>query len=185
MGNSPSNPSGKRRKDLLKEEKAKDTSVNAAADREANEMEELPGSDYLLSHCLYFTVARFARQMDRLAEEAFASVDIPPSYAYLILTISDHPGITQKELCKKLSIAPSTSTRFIDKLIKSNYVERKQDGKHILLYVTEAGKALCQDIYVSLETIYLRHSEILERSHSQQLIHLLHEASELMDKKEN
>ncbi|MGG1659956.1 MarR family winged helix-turn-helix transcriptional regulator [Brevibacillus sp. NRS-1366] len=138
---------------------------------------EVPSSDYLLSHCLYFTVARFARQMDKLAEEAFASLDIPPSYAYLIITIKDHPGISQKELCKKLSIAPSTSTRFIDKLVKSNYIERKPEGKHMLMYLTEAGKVLCQQIYDSLENIYLRHSEILEQSHSQQLIHLLHEAS--------
>ncbi|MEK3934333.1 MarR family transcriptional regulator [Sporosarcina sp. FSL W7-1349] len=143
---------------------------------------ETPNSDYLLRNCLYFTTARFARQMEKLAGEAFSSIDIPPSYAYLIITIHDYPGITQKELCKKLTIAPSTSTRLIDKLVKQNYVERKPDGKHILIYLTEEGTALCNEIYESLNKIYLRHAEILDETHSQQLIHLLHKASELMEK---
>lgn len=144
---------------------------------------QTPSSDYLLSNCLYFTAARFARQMEKLAEEAFSSVDIPPSYAYLIITINDFPGISQKELCKKLTIAPSTSTRFIDKLVKNNYVVRKPDGKHIFIYLTDKGISLCNEIYESLNKIYLRHLEILDESHSQQLIHLLHKASELMEKK--
>ncbi|MFD1204874.1 MarR family winged helix-turn-helix transcriptional regulator [Sporosarcina contaminans] len=142
-----------------------------------------PNSDYLLSNCLYFTAARFARHMEKIAAEVFSSMDIPPSYAYLILTINDYPGISQKELCKKLSIAPSTSTRLIDKLINKNYVERKPDGKHILIYLTEEGKSLCNEIYEKLNEIYLRHSEILDKNHSQQLIQLLHKASEQMEQK--
>ncbi len=143
---------------------------------------ETPSSEYLLSNCLYFTAARFARQMEKLAGEVFSSMDIPPSYAYLIITINDYPGISQKELCKKLTIAPSTSTRLIDKLVKNNYVERKPDGKHILIYLTEEGTSLCNEIYINLNRIYLRHLEILDKNHSQQLIHLLHKASELMEK---
>lgn len=123
--------------------------------------------------------------MDKLAQEAFASIDVPPSYAYLIITLKDHSGISQKELCSKLSIAPSTSTRFIDKLVKQNYVERKSKGKHILLYLTEQGESLCNEIYVCYEEIYKRYSEILEKSYSSQLVHLLHEASERMDKFNN
>ncbi|QQZ08374.1 MarR family winged helix-turn-helix transcriptional regulator [Heyndrickxia vini] len=143
---------------------------------------ETPGSEYLLNNCLYFTASRFARQMEKLAEEAFSSMDIPPSYAYLIITINDYPGISQKELCKKLSIAPSTSTRFIDKLVKNKFVERKRNGKHILIYLTEEGTSLCNEIYENLNKIYLRHLEILDKNHSQQLIHLLRKASELMEK---
>ena len=148
---------------------------------DVNRMNER-SAEYLLSHCLYFTVSRFARQMDKLAEEVFASLDIAPSYAFLLITINDYPGITQKELCQKLSIAPSTSTRFIDKLVKQNYVERKKDGKHIFIYLTESGKALCEDVYHCLEQIYLQHAQILNQDHSGQLIRLLHEASEEFDK---
>lgn len=142
---------------------------------------DTPNSDYLLSNCLYFTAARFSRHMEKLAGEVFSSMDIPPSYAYLILTIKDYPGISQKELCKKLSIAPSTSTRLIDKLVKLKYVVRKPDGKHILISLTEEGACLCNEIYEKLNEIYLRHLKILDEDHSQQLIRLLHSASELME----
>ncbi|MWV43925.1 MarR family transcriptional regulator [Paenibacillus sp. HJL G12] len=143
---------------------------------------ESPDSDYLLSHCLYFTAARFGRHMEKLAVEAFASLDIPPSYGYMIITINDHPGITQKELCHKLTIAPSTSTRFIDKLVNQSLAKRKQEGKHILLFLTDEGRAMCNEIYECFNKIYMRHLEILNSSHSQELIRLLHEANEIMEK---
>ncbi|WP_232426327.1 MarR family winged helix-turn-helix transcriptional regulator [Cytobacillus praedii] len=167
----------------MKERNCMDTRVNLEElHMEGLNVMQTPNSDYLLSNCLYFTVSRFARQMEKLAGEAFAQIDIPPSYAYLIITLNDHPAITQKELCERLTIAPSTSTRFIDKLVKRNLVERKPDGKQVLISLTEEGKSLCKDIYEGLNKIYLLHSELLEKDHSQQLILLLHEASEIMEK---
>lgn len=54
--------------------------------------------------------------------------------------------------------------------MKQNYVERKKDGKHIFMYLTESGKALCENIYHCLEQIYLQHAQILDKDHSDQLI---------------
>ena len=93
----------------------------------------------ILSMCLYFTSNRFARYMTKIAEEAFAKINLSPTYVYLLVVVNQYPGITQKELCEKLSIAPSTSTRFIDKLEKQNLVYRHFDWKETHIHLTEKG----------------------------------------------
>ena len=90
--------------------------------------------EQILIHCLYFTASRFARNITKLAEKTFDFGDVAPSYLYMIMIVKFHPDITQKELCHKLSIAPSTSTRFIDKLEKQKLVTRKVNGKHTYIF---------------------------------------------------
>ena len=100
----------------------------------------------ILSMCLYFTSNRFARYMTKLAEKAFAKINLSPTYVYLLVVVNQYPGITQKELCEKLSIAPSTSTRFIDKLEKLNLVYRRLEGKETHIHLTEKGIRLSEEI---------------------------------------
>ncbi|GAA3332914.1 hypothetical protein GCM10020331_094880 [Ectobacillus funiculus] len=76
--------------------------------------------EQVLIHCLYFTASRFARNITKISRKRHLIFgDLAPSYLYMIMIVKFHPEITQKELCHKLSIAPSTSTRFIDKLEKN------------------------------------------------------------------
>jgi DNA-binding MarR family transcriptional regulator len=72
--------------------------------------------EQVLIHCLYFTASRFARNITKLAEKTFDFGDLAPSYLYMIMVVKFHPEITQKELCQKLSIAPSTSTSLLTNL---------------------------------------------------------------------
>ncbi|BCG61610.1 hypothetical protein PUR_50350 [Paenibacillus sp. URB8-2] len=58
----------------------------------------------------------------------------------MIMIVKFHPEITQKELCHKLSIAPSTSTRFVDKLESLKLVTRKVNGKQTCISLTEDGE---------------------------------------------
>ncbi|GIP36078.1 MarR family winged helix-turn-helix transcriptional regulator [Paenibacillus sp. J2TS4] len=143
-----------------------------------------PSADYILGHCLYFSASRMARHMDKIAEEAFQNIDLPPSYSYILIAISDKPGITQKELCKTLCISPSTSSRFIDKLRNQGLVERKTDGKHTQIYTTANGEQMVLDIYRGLNQIYMRHLELLGEEHGKQLIELLNLASRKIERVE-
>ncbi|MGO4369243.1 MarR family winged helix-turn-helix transcriptional regulator [Paenibacillus sp. 2TAB19] len=98
--------------------------------------------DSFLHTCLYFTTNRLNRAITRMADEAFATTGLTPAYGYLIRLVIGQPGITQKELSEKLYITPSTLTRFIDKLEGKRLVERKVQGKTVLVYPTEQGKQL-------------------------------------------
>lgn len=93
--------------------------------------------DSILSLCLFFTSNRFSRYMTKIADDVFAKTNLSPSYIYLLIVVYQYPGITQKELCDKLSIAPSTSTRFINKLEKLNLVYRRLDWKETHIHLSE------------------------------------------------
>jgi DNA-binding MarR family transcriptional regulator len=135
----------------------------------------------VLNHCLYFTASRFARNMTKLAEKTFDFDDLAPSYLYMIMIVKFHPEITQKELCHKLSIAPSTSTRFIDKLEKQMLVTRKVNGKQTYISLTEEGEKIYKQFRASLKELFTGYSQILGREFSIDLSKMLHEASNKLE----
>jgi len=136
----------------------------------------------VLIHCLYFTANRFARNITKLAEQTFDVSDLAPSYLYMLMIVHFHPEITQKELCSKLSIAPSTSTRFIDKLEKLQLVSRKVSGKQTFISLTEDGEKAYEQFRVSLKDLFVNYSEVLGKDFSMDLSKMLHEASVKLEK---
>ncbi|MGB2991224.1 MAG: MarR family transcriptional regulator [Paenisporosarcina sp.] len=138
--------------------------------------------EQVLIHCLYFTANRFARNMTKMAESTFNIGELAPSYLYMIMTVKFHPGITQKELCHKLSIAPSTSTRFIDKLEKQKLVVRKSSGKETFISLTSDGEKVYGEFRVSLKELFDDYSDVLGREFSMDLSKMLHEASNKLEK---
>jgi DNA-binding MarR family transcriptional regulator len=138
--------------------------------------------EQVLIHCLYFTANRFARNMTKLAEKTFHIDGLAPSYLYMIMTIQFHPNITQKELCHRLSIAPSTSTRFIDKLEKLKLVIRKTNGKETLISLTKEGEEAYKQFRISLKDLFSGYSQILGNDFSMDLSKMLHEASNKLEK---
>lgn len=138
--------------------------------------------EQVLIHCLYFTASRFARNISKLAESTFDFDDLAPSYLYMMMIVKFHPEITQKELCHKLSIAPSTSTRFIDKLEKRKLVTRKMDGKQSLISLTDEGEKVYHQFRVSLKELFTSYSSVLGKEFSMDLSKMLHEASNLLEK---
>jgi DNA-binding MarR family transcriptional regulator len=138
--------------------------------------------EQILIYCLYFTGSRFARNISKLAEKTFDFGELAPSYLYMIMIVKFHPEINQKDLCHKLSIAPSTSTRFIDKLEKLKLVTRKMDGKQTHISLTDEGEKVYQQFRVSLKELFLGYSDILGREFSMDLSKMLHEASNKLEK---
>jgi DNA-binding MarR family transcriptional regulator len=138
--------------------------------------------DSILSTCLFFTSNRFARAMTKIAEEIFSKTGISPAYSYLLVVVHQYPGITQKELCEKLSIAPSTSTRFIDKLVKLDLVHRVSEWKETHIYLTEKGMELYGEICECFSDFYDRYTSVLGETESEQLTKLIHESSEILKK---
>ena len=137
--------------------------------------------EQVLIHCLYFTASRFARNITKLAEKTYDFGDLAPSYLYLIMIVKFHPEVTQKELCHKMSIAPSTSTRFIDKLEKHKLVIIKVSGKQTYISLTEEGEQVYKQFRVSLKEMFASYSQILGREFSLDLSKMLHEASNKLE----
>lgn len=136
----------------------------------------------ILSMCLYFTSNRFARYMTKIAEGVFEKINLSPTYVYLLVVVNQYPGITQKELCEKLSIAPSTSTRFIDKLEKLNLVYRRLEWKETHIHLTEKGIQLSKEIDECFDEFHKQYTSILGEERSHDLAKALYESNEVFKK---
>ncbi|BBI31360.1 MarR family winged helix-turn-helix transcriptional regulator [Cohnella abietis] len=139
--------------------------------------------DGFLRNCLFFTANRLSRSITRIAEEEFASTGLSPMYGYLILLINGSPGISQKELSEKLSITPSTLTRFMDKLEGKGLAERKVNGKTVQAYPTVKGKELEGTIRQASKRLKESYSEILGFDDGAKLSDEIQAASEQLEKK--
>lgn len=131
--------------------------------------------------CLYFAANRLARLMNKMAEESFASIGLSPSYAFLIMVVEEQPGVTQKELSEKLHLAPSTCTRLADKLVMKSIVERKQEGRQVMIYPTEKSHQMLEKIHDCWLELSQRYSAVLGEEEAKNLTDRVHRASEQLE----
>jgi DNA-binding MarR family transcriptional regulator len=118
-----------------------------------------------------------------MAEEEFAKTGVSPTYGFLLMTVNEKPGISQNEICEILHIAPSTLTRFIDKLEVKGFVTRRSEGKNSFIYSTEKGKEHQKEIEKAWLSLYNRYSEILGYEEGDRLSKLVDDAVNKLEKK--
>ena len=113
------------------------------------------------SNCLYFSSNAFSRLMTKMSDEEFAPTGLSSSLAFVLMTVNNQPGISPMEICRIMLLAPSTVTRFLDKMVEGHYIFREQHGKNIKVHPTQQGIDLKDDLQSSWERLYLRYSTIL------------------------
>jgi MarR family transcriptional regulator, organic hydroperoxide resistance regulator len=94
--------------------------------------------DELKTH-IYFSSNTLARKVSKMADDLFKPYGFSSSYAFLIMEINRTGGLSQKQVSNDFHLAPSTVTRFVDKLVKMGLVEREQQGAEMTLILTEEG----------------------------------------------
>ena len=95
-----------------------------------------------------------------MADEAFASTGLSSSYAFLLMTVNEKPGIQPKEISQQLQLTPSTITRFIEKMEHRGLLERKHVGRTTEVYPTKASLKLNKQIKDAWMKLYETSSEL-------------------------
>jgi len=119
--------------------------------------------------------------MTRAADEEFSSVGLSPSYAFLIMTVANKPGIQPGEISKTLELTPSTITRLIEKMERKGLLKRKFEGKNTGVYITTKGRLLTGEIKRCWLNLYKRYSVILGEEHGIQLTGMIYQAVRKLD----
>jgi DNA-binding MarR family transcriptional regulator len=135
-------------------------------------------SKSILTGCLYFTANSLSRVMTRMANDQFRITGLSPSHAFLMMVLFEDPGIGPKELAKRLDLAPSTVTRFLDYLQNKDLIERISEGKVFKLYPTAKGRELKEPIGSAWRRLHNDYSEILGKENSAALTKAINIASE-------
>ena len=69
--------------------------------------------------------------------------------------------ITVNQISEALAIAPSTVTRFVDKLVLKGYVKREKSGKNSFTKITEEGLKIIPEIYKAWDGISEKIEEVV------------------------
>ncbi len=91
---------------------------------------------------LYFNIIALAREVATVAENTFVDLGLTPSEALLILVVNEKDETQPSDISERISLAPSTITRMIEKMEARNIVSRRHEGKYTFVSSTEKGKNL-------------------------------------------
>ncbi|XOV92340.1 MAG: MarR family winged helix-turn-helix transcriptional regulator [Bacteroidota bacterium] len=130
-------------------------------------------------NCLYFSASSFARNMTKLADEAFASTGWAPSYAFVLMTVNRHEeGVSPSIIAKEMHLTPSTVTRLLDKLEQKDMITRHSEGKASIVKPTRKSKAINEDLVNSWSNLFKNYNEMLGEQSAQKLAAELYDSSE-------
>lgn len=116
--------------------------------------------DYLYGS-LFFTTSRLFRNVNRIAEEEFKKIGVPPTHGMLLLLLDEWKELTASELSDYLDIKPSTTTRLLDKLQKLNTIKRRSEGRFSYVSLTNEGMLKIREIQGTLDTLEVRYRKIV------------------------
>ena len=133
-----------------------------------------------LSSHIYFSVNTTARQLSKLSDDHFKSYGLTSSYAFMVMAVHRTGTCKQKEICNRFNLAPSTVSRFVDKLIKKDLIERKQDGKEVVLVLTNQGDLLAQKLEDELIVLDAEIKKRLGDKYSHTLNRMLQHGKEML-----
>jgi DNA-binding MarR family transcriptional regulator len=119
--------------------------------------------------------------MTRMAEEEFAITGLAPSYAFLLMSVNEKPGIHPKELSEQMQLTPSTVTRLIEKMEYRGFVERKSQGRITEVHPTDKSMQLDPRIKEAWRNLYQRYSSILGKEVNQLTADVYEAVKKLID----
>jgi DNA-binding MarR family transcriptional regulator len=132
-------------------------------------------------NCLYFSSNALARMMTKIANEEFKSSGVSTSYAFLLMTVNEKPGIQPMEISLQMMLTPSTVTRLIDKLENKKYLRREYEGKQVKVFPTEKSLVLDKKLRESWLNLFKKYSDILGENMSIDLTTDISKAVEKME----
>jgi DNA-binding MarR family transcriptional regulator len=141
----------------------------------------MPNKDAKYCGCLLFASNALARNITRLAEEEFKMTGLAPSYAYLVMTVNDSPGINATALSETMQLKPSTVTRLVEKMETKGILTRKAVGKFTEVHPTDKSRALNMRLHEAWVNLYKRYVAVLGEAEANQLAGLAFQAAKALD----
>ena len=82
----------------------------------------------------------FSREITRHFDSYFEEYDLATSYVELLLILYEQDELSQNDLADEMKLAPSTITRFVNKLVKKGFVQKKKVGRTAVITLSKKGE---------------------------------------------
>ncbi len=109
----------------------------------------------------------FSRKISRHFDSYFKEYSLATSYVELILILFREETLSQNDLADEMNLAPSTITRFVNKLNKKGVVEKTKEGRTAVITLSGKGKELA----VQLEKQHQKAVADLEETLGEKYVH--------------
>lgn len=103
----------------------------------------------------------FSREITRHFDSYFEEFDIATSYAELLLILHKEGQLPQNRLAEEMKLAPSTITRFVNKLVKMGLLNKSKSGRTSVIILSKKGKELVPLLRKSFDRAVRELEEIL------------------------
>ncbi len=133
---------------------------------------DIDEKDCELNGCLFFIATKLARELGKIADEAFSKTGLSPSHALLLYIVNLKGGIYQKEIGEMLHLTPSTITRLIEKLERKGLLSKKTEGKNVYLCTTSEGLVMQQEVISSWHQLHNEYKGILTEEETARFIEI-------------
>jgi DNA-binding MarR family transcriptional regulator len=106
-------------------------------------MTRLKAIDSVYANSLYFASSLLAREVEKLATEAWKPSGLPPAQGYLLLHIlNDHYYPFPNVISNRLLLSPSAITHLVEKLEKKELVWRYYESNWMYIAATQKARDL-------------------------------------------
>nr|WP_245247193.1 MULTISPECIES: MarR family transcriptional regulator [unclassified Paenibacillus] len=122
---------------------------------------------------LWFRLSRFYNQSIRETNHHLKKWNMTAAQFDVLAQVGAAGRITQQELAEKLVVTKGNITQLIHKVEELGWIEREQDWKTKYVSLTEAGKALFDDVVPLQERFQAAQFGKLNSSEQKQLVALL------------
>lgn len=109
----------------------------------------------------------FSRDVTRLFDGYFKEYKLATPFVELLIHIHKNEKLSQKELAERMNLAPSTITRFINKLQIRGFIEKKMNGRMAYITLSEKGNERIPHLIES----YRKAEETLRKKLGEKFVH--------------
>ena len=128
------------------------------------------------------TVNSFSRVLTSYFDKKLDRFNLATSYIELMILLRENESVSQKEISELLSLAPSTITRFVDKLKKEGYLTKKRDGRNMTIELTDKGQKVSSDMEKEYQAVVDEIQELMGEKYLETVGKLLDYGSSELEK---
>jgi MarR family transcriptional regulator, transcriptional regulator for hemolysin len=110
-----------------------------------------------LDESIGFSTAQMSRNLIRYLTHYLKPYDITPEQWTVLKNLTEHQGISQKDLACKAKKDQPTLTRILDILERKKLIQKrmnKEDRRSFFIYATNKGEGLKQVLYPFIECLF-------------------------------
>lgn len=126
----------------------------------------------------------FSRNLSSFFDDRLQVFGLATSYIELMILLKENESSTQSDIAGRLNLAPSTITRFVDKLIKEKYVKKKRTGRTVSIELTESGRKKSAQMKAAYDGIVDELKDLMGEKYLETVRKLLEFGSEELNKTE-